>query len=208
MKNKENISGATVSRLPVYLRYLRGEEAKGVAFISSSAMARDLGFSAVGIRKDLAIVSSEQGKPRIGFEVDKLIADIEKFLGYDVWTSAVIVGTGALGRAILTYDGFENYGIHVIAGFDTAPEKIGAVAGKPVYPVERLLEVVKRFNVRAGVLCVPRTSAQKACDYMIQAGIRAILNFTPVYLRVPDTVTVKYEDLAVSLAALCSGVTK
>lgn len=137
-----------------------------------------------------------------------MITDIEKFLGYHIWTDAVIVGTGALGRAILTYDGFENYGIHVIAGFDVAPERIGAVGGKPVYPVERLPEIVKRNNVRAGLLCVPRSAAQEACDCMIKSGIRAILNFTPVYLRVPDTVTVKYEDLAVSLAALCNEVTK
>lgn len=203
----ENISAATVSRMPVYLRYLKGEAAKGVAMISSASMAKALGFSAVGIRKDLAIVSSVGGKPRIGFEVSKLISDIERFLGYHGWTDAVIVGAGGLGRAILSYDGFENYGIHVIAGFDVAPEKIGAVSGKPVYPMDRLSEIVKRHGVKAGVLAVPKRAAQEACNVMVEAGIRAILSFTPVYLQVPDTVTVKYEDLAVSLAALCGGLT-
>lgn len=203
----DNISAATVSRLPVYLRYLKGEAAKGVAFISSSSLEKALGFSAVGIRKDLALVASEQGKPRIGFEVPKLISDIEKFLGYHGWTDAVVVGVGGLGRAILAYEGFENYGIHVIVGFDVAPEKIGAVAGKPVYPMDRLGEIVKRHGVSVGVLAVPKNAAQEACNAMVEAGIRAILSFTPVYLRVPDGVTVRYEDLAVSLAALCGEVT-
>lgn len=201
----DNISAATVSRMPVYLRYLKGEAAKGVTLISSASMAKALGFSAVGIRKDLAIVSSVQGKPRIGFEVSTLISDIEKFLGYHGWTDAVVVGAGGLGRAILSYDGFENYGIHIIAGFDVAPEKIGAVTGKPVYPVGRLKEIAARHGVKVGVLAVPRQAAQEACDNMVAAGINAILSFTPVYLHVPDHVTVKYEDLAVSLAALCGG---
>ena len=207
MANADNISEATLSRLPVYLRYLRGEAAKGKLYISSSAIADDLGFSAVGIRKDLAIVSSVQGKPRMGFEVGKLISDIEKFLGYHTWKEAVVVGAGGLGRAILAYDGFENYGIHIIAGFDVLPERVGGAGRKIVYPMERLSEVVSRHGVRVGILSVPRSAAQEACDAMVKAGIRAILNFTPVYLQVPDGVKVKYEDLAVSLAALCGELT-
>lgn len=203
MANADNISNATLSRLPVYLRYLKGEAQKGVVLISSSTMANDLGYSSICIRKDLALVSSVQGKPRLGFEVARLIHDIENFLGYHGWTNAVIVGTGALGRAILSYEGFENYGIHVIAGFDVSPDKIGAIAGKPVYPMERLTEIVKRHNVRAGILTVPLHAAQTACDSMVEAGIDGILSFVPVHLQVPPHVSIKNEDLAVSLAALC-----
>ena len=209
MGSAENaVSKATISRMPAYLRYLKGEAGKGVAYVSSSAIAAALGFSAVGVRKDLAPVSSQPGKPRFGFEVRRLIEDIEKFLGYHRWTNAVIVGAGGLGRAILAYEGFENYGIHVIAAFDSSPAKVGAVGGKPIYPMERLKDIVVRNLVRVAILTVPRSAAQEACDEIVQAGICAILNFAPVYLHVPEGVCVKYEDLAVSLAALCGECTE
>ena len=204
MVNAESaVSRATVSRLPAYLRYLKGEAGKGVEYVSSAAIAKDMGLSAVGVRKDLALVSSRPGKPRFGFEVRLLIEDIEKFLGYHRWTNAVIVGAGGLGRAILSYEGFENYGIHVIAAFDNSPATVGAVGGKPVYPMERLGDVVKRSDVKVCILTVPRSAAQEACDQAVGAGINAILSFAPVHLLVPEGVTVKYEDLAVSLAELC-----
>lgn len=204
MVNAESaVSKATVSRMPAYLRYLKGEAGKGVEYVSSAAIAKDMGLSAVCVRKDLALVSSRPGKPRFGFEVRLLIEDIEKFLGYHRWTNAVIVGAGGLGRAILSYEGFENYGIHVIAAFDNSPAKVGAVGGKPVYPMERLGDVVKRSDVKVCILTVPRSAAQEACDQAVGAGINAILSFAPVHLLVPEGVTVKYEDLAVSLAELC-----
>ncbi len=204
MGSAENaVSKATVSRMPSYLRYLKGEAGKGVQYVSSSAIATALGVSAVGVRKDLALVSSQPGKPRFGFEVVRLIEDIEKFLGYHRWANAVIIGAGGLGRAILAYEGFDNYGIHVIAAFDASAAKVGAVGGKPIYPMERLKDIVRRHFVKVAILTVPRSAAQSACDEIVKAGITAILNFAPVYLNVPDGVTVKYEDLAVSLAALC-----
>ena len=204
MVNAESaVSKATVSRMPAYLRYLKGEVGKGVEYVSSAAIAKDMGLSAVCVRKDLALVSSRPGKPRFGFEVRLLIEDIEKFLGYHRWTNAVIVGAGGLGRAILSYEGFDNYGIHVIAAFDNSPAKVGAVGGKPIYPMERLGDVVKRSDVKVCILTVPRSAAQEACDQVISAGINAILSFAPVHLRVPEGVKIKYEDLAVSLAELC-----
>ena len=203
MRNEDTISKATSSRMPAYLRYLKGEAGKGVTYVSSAAIANDMNVSAVGVRKDLALVSTVPGKPRLGFEITQLIADIEKFLGYHRWTNAVIIGAGGLGKAILAYEGFENYGINVIAAFDNSPAKIGAVGGKPVYPMERLAEIVKQNRVLCAVLTVPRSASQEACDRAVEAGIRAVLNFAPVHLSVPEGVTVKYEDLAVSLAELC-----
>lgn len=204
MVNAESaVSKATVSRLPAYLRYLKGEAGKGVEYVSSAAIAKDMGLSAVCVRKDLALVSSRPGKPRFGFEVRLLIEDIEKFLGYHRWTNAVIVGAGGLGRAILSYEGFENYGIHVIAAFDNSPAKVGAAGGKPIYPMERLGDVVRRSDVKVCILTVPRSAAQEACDQAVVAGINAILSFAPVHLHVPEGVKIKYEDLAVSLAELC-----
>ncbi len=204
MTNAEtSVSKATISRLPSYLRYLKGEAGKGVEYVSSAALAKDIGASGVGVRKDLALVSSRPGKPRYGFEVRQLIVDIEKFLGYHRWTNAVVVGAGKLGRAILSYEGFENYGINVIAAFDAAPAKVGGLNGKPVYPMERLSEIAAQNAVKVAILTVPLHAAQEACDSIVSAGIGAVLNFAPVHLRVPEGVLVKYEDLAVSLAALC-----
>jgi len=198
------VSEAAASRMPAYLRYLKGEAGKGVTYVSSAVIARDMGKTAVSVRKDLSLVSTAPGKPRLGFEIKSLIEDIERFLGYHSFVDAVIVGAGGLGRAILAYEGFENYGIRVIAAFDSSPEKAGTVGGKPVYPVDRLSDVVGRNGVKVGVLAVPKEAAQAACDEMLKAGIVAILNFAPVYLSVPKGVCVKYEDLAVSLASLCA----
>ncbi len=200
-----SMSRATETRMPAYLRYLKGEAGKGVSYVSSAAIAKDMGLSSVGVRKDLALVSTEPGKPRMGFEVKKLIHDIERFLGFHRYTNVIVVGAGGLGRAMLAYEGFENYGINVVAAFDTAPSKIGAVRGKPVYPMERLQEIVKQEQIVTAILTVPKEAAQSACDAIVEAGVRAVLNFAPVYLNVPDGVHVKYEDLAASLSTL-SGV--
>lgn len=204
----ESLSKATIERLPAYLRYLKGEAVKGVAYLSSASVAKDMGISAVGVRKDLALVASAPGKPRMGFEVQSLIRDIEHYLGYYRRDTAVVVGAGGLGRAILGYEGFENYGIDVVAAFDNNPAKVGSYGNKTVYPMERLAEVVRRFDVLTGILTVPKEVAQSAADLMVGAGIRAILNFAPVYLRVPEGVLVKYEDLAVSLSALSGALSQ
>lgn len=206
-RSETGFSKATVSRLPAYLRYLKGEAGKGVKYVSSAAIAQDMNLSAVGVRKDLALIASNPGKPRMGFEVRLLIADIEKFLGFHRFSNAAVVGAGGLGRAILAYEGFENYGIHVVAAFDNSPAKVGAVGGKPVYPVERMEDIVRREAIETGIVTVPKEAAQEACDRLVKSGIRAILNFAPVYLSVPDGVLVKYEDLAQSLASLSGALT-
>ncbi len=207
MQSATGVSQATLDRLPAYLRYLQAERGKGVKDISSSVIAEAMQLSAVAVRKDLSLVSSRPGKPRIGFSLETLISDIESFLGYRKRTNVVIMGAGNLGRAILRYEGFEQYGLSVIAAFDVSAEKIGSVWGKPIYPVNRFDEIVRRENVKIGILSVPQSAAQEACDRMIEAGIRAVYNLAPVHLDVPEGVHIKYEDLATSLAALCNELT-
>lgn len=200
-ETKDTISKVAVLRLPGYLRYLQAAKSRGVEYVSSSEMAADMELSAVAVRKDLAVISSRPGKPRIGFCVDSLIADMEKFLGYHRLTRAVVVGAGRLGRAFLAYEGYENYGISVVAAFDGI--QVGAMMGKPIYPMERLAEIVARENVKVGILTVPKDCAQEVCDRMIEAGITSIQCFVPTHLNVPDGVRIQYEDMAASLAALC-----
>ena len=202
------ISKAAFLRFPAYLRYLKAEEAAGVGYVSSSEIAEDMHLSAVCVRKDLALVASEPGKPRLGFAVGKLIGDLERALGYHLKTHACVVGAGRLGRAFLVYDGFEHYGIDVVAAFDISPAQVGALRGKPIYPMERLKEIAERENVRLGILTVPGEAAQQACDAMVEAGITAILSFAPAYVRVPEGVTLRCEDLAASLASLSAEAEK
>ena len=202
------ISKAAFLRFPAYLRYLKAEEAAGVGYVSSSEIAEDMHLSAVCVRKDLALVASEPGKPRLGFAVGKLIGDLERALGYHLKTHACVVGAGRLGRAFLVYDGFEHYGIDVVAAFDISPAQVGAIRGKPIYPMERLKEIAERENVRLGILTVPGEAAQQACDAMVEAGITAILSFAPAYVRVPEGVTLRCEDLAASLASLSAEAEK
>ena len=202
------ISKAAFLRFPAYLRYLKAEEAAGVGYVSSSEIAEDMHLSAVCVRKDLALVASEPGKPRLGFAVGKLIGDLERALGYHLKTHACVVGAGRLGRAFLVYEGFEHYGIDVVAAFDISPAQVGALRGKPIYPMERLKEIAERENVRLGILTVPGEAAQQACDAMVEAGITAILSFAPAYVRVPEGVTLRCEDLAASLASLSAETEK
>lgn len=202
------ISKAAFLRFPAYLRYLKAEEAAGVGYVSSSEIAEDMHLSAVCVRKDLALVASEPGKPRLGFAVGKLIGDLERALGYHLKTHACVVGAGRLGRAFLVYDGFEHYGIDVVAAFDISPAQVGALRGKPIYPMERLKEIAERENVKLGILTVPGDAAQQACDAMVEAGITAILSFAPAYVRVPEGVTLRCEDLAASLASLSAETEK
>ena len=202
------ISKAAFLRFPAYLRYLKAEEAAGVGYVSSSEIAEDMHLSAVCVRKDLALVASEPGKPRLGFAVGKLIGDLERALGYHLKTHACVVGAGRLGRAFLVYEGFEHYGIDVVAAFDISPAQVGALRGKPIYPMERLKEITERENVKLGILTVPGDAAQQACDAMVEAGITAILSFAPAYVRVPEGVTLRCEDLAATLASLSAEAEK
>lgn len=198
-----DVSKATLSRMPAYLRYLKEESVKGVEYVASAAIAKDMAVSAVLVRKDLALVSSIAGRPRLGFEVNGLIADIEKFLGYDNVSDALVVGVGGLGRAFLGYEGFKNYGLNIVAGFDVDPRLIGTeISQKPVLSMDELSAFVQQRNINIGIITVPKRAAQEVCDRMIEAGLKAIWNFASVKLNVPNGVIVRYEDLAASLAML------
>ena len=149
------------------------------------------------------MVSSESGRPRLGFAVSRLIVDIEKFLGYDNLSDAIIVGAGGLGRAFLGYEGFKNNGLNVVAAFDVDEKLVGKrVAGKEILPLDELERFVSERNIRLGIVTVPKLAAQAVVNKMVEAGIQAIWNFAPAPLRVPKNIVLKTEDLAASLAML------
>ena len=203
--NKEltSISKATIGRLPAYHRYLKEKQAEGERTISSTAIAEDLHLNAVQVRKNLALISSTAGKPKRGFDVDELIGDIDRFLGYDNVSDAVLVGAGGLGSALVGYGGFKNYGLNIVAAFDTNPALIGrSIKGVRVCDARELSSLVRRLNVRIGIIAVPKEAAQGAADALVEGGVRAMWNFAPVHLALPENIAVKNEDMAASLAIL------
>lgn len=202
---KEEMPQTSLQRLPVYLNYLKySEDPEG--YISSGAIARALGMGEVLVRKDLACTSA-QGKPRVGYKCSELISAIEDFLGCNKIRPAVIFGAGGLGRALLTYNGFKNYGIDIIAAFDNDSSKIGGVfSGKPVYSYDAAKDTISQYGVRLAIICVPASAAQAVCDLLVSCGIKGILNFAPLSLKVPGDVVVRHIDMAADLAILSSRI--
>ena len=202
-KELTNVSKATLERLPSYHRCLAEKQEAGEKTVSSTAIAEELHLSAVQVRKDLAAISSAAGKPKLGFEVDELLDDITRLLGYNNVTDAVLVGVGGLGSALAGYGGFKSYGLNIVAAFDTDPARIGKeVGGVRVYGADVLSQTVREKKVRIGIIAVPKQAAQAAADALVEGGVRAIWNFAPVHLALPADIAVKNEDMAASLAIL------
>ena len=205
--NGYSIPKATLGRLPQYLAYLRSlPEMRHT--ISATAIAKALSLGDVQVRKDLAAVSGA-GKPKIGYETDQLITDIESHLGYERLTNAVLVGAGKLGRALLDYDGFEDFGVRIIAGFDRNEQaiRIGNTS-KEILPISELQTFCQANGVKLGIITVGQGSAQEVCDMMVSGGITAIWNFAPCSLKVPSGVLLQQENLALSLAYLNNQISK
>lgn len=208
IENK-TISKATLGRMPLYLHFLQEENSKGTQYISCTVIAQNISVSSVLVRKDLEMVSSQPGRPRLGFSVSRLMVDIEKFLGFDHLSDAIVVGAGGLGRAFLGYEGFKNNGLNVVAAFDVAESVIGTrVAGKEILSMEALADFVAEHNIKIGIITVPKQAAQEVLNKMVEAGIKAVWNFAPAPLRAPKDIVLKTEDLAASLAILAGQLYK
>jgi redox-sensing transcriptional repressor len=201
------ISKQTLKRLPDYLNFLKSLDADDLPYISAPTIAKAMRLNEVQVRKDLAAVSTRAGKPKKGFLVTELIQSISSFLGYGNAKEAVLVGTGQLGRALLSYEGFEEYGINIVAAFDKLPVS-STISSKPVLTMDKLEDLCRRMHIHIGVITVPGPAAQDVCDKLVQSGILAILNFAPVHLKVPEHILVQNENMAVSLAFLSKHLKK
>lgn len=196
------VSRQTLKRMPHYLSYLKSLPIDRPINISATGIAAELGLNQVQVRKDLAAVSSG-GKPKVGYTISALIGDIEKYLGCGDTNSAVIVGAGSLGMALMSYEGFADYGLDIVAAFDTNPVLAGKEAhGKTIFTMSKLMDLCERLGVHIGIIAVPAQAAQGVCDALVESGIRAIWNFAPVYLNVPNHVILQHENMAVSLSVL------
>ena len=214
MRNSKNtvqgISRQALLRLPNYLNYLKKLQSEGVQTVSAPKIAAALGQNEVQVRKDIAFVSSCAGKPKTGFDTTQLVRDLESFLGYDNVNEAVLVGAGQLGRALLNYKGFAEYGVHIVAAFDTDETLTAQTFGaeQRIFPMEKLEDLCERMRIHIGIVTVPAESAQAVCDKLVACGIRAILNFAPTHITVPQGILLQNENIASSLAVLSAHLKK
>lgn len=193
-----DVSRAALGRIPVYLKFIESLP-QDVETVSATTIAKALGFGEVQVRKDLGAICGS-GKPRIGYTVSDLKASLECLIGSRNGKT-VIVGAGKLGRALLDYGGFSDYGLDILAAFDTDVSQNNA-SGKPILPIDGLHDFCKENNVSIGVITVPARAAQEVCDKLCQSGIKAIMSFAPYKLTAPDGVAIQYENMALSLAHL------
>ena len=193
---KQSIGRATLGRLPKYLEFLKECNDE---YISSAYVAKSLYLGEVQVRKDLSAVSGK-GKPRVGYKREELLEALELALGSGKMINAIIVGAGKLGRALLDYSGFEDYGVKIIAAFDKNEDVVRG--NNKVLPLSELQMICKQKRVKIGIIAVGEESAQEICDLMISCGIKGVWNFAPCKLTLPRGVAIVQENLAISLAHL------
>ena len=192
----------SIRRLPSYLHIIRQARDEGYEFISGTVIAQDLHLEPIQVRKDLAITGII-GKPKKGYPVVPLIAAIEHFLGWDNPNNAIIVGAGNLATALTGYQEFQYHGLNFVAAFDSNPKKIGSnIHGVPVFSMDTMSFHVQNLGASIAVLTVPSTYAQETADVIVASGIKAIWNFTPLRIRVPDDIVVQNTSLYAHLSLM------
>ena len=202
------VSTKQLERFPIYLNHLLVLKKEGKINTSAPQIAAVLGFSEEQVRKDLQVVTKSSGKPKAGRVIDELIHDINEFLGYGDTTGAVVVGCGHLGEAFMKYEGFLEYGLEILAGFDVASKKIGKIInGKKIYSMNNLEKIIMQLNVQIAIITVPSEEAQGVVDRLVNCGIKGIWNFANVHISAPDDVVIETVNLASSLAVLSHKLT-
>jgi len=197
---------AVVSRLSLYLRELQHLIRDGHETTSSNQLGRALGFTDAQVRKDLAYFG-HFGYPGIGYRCEELISAIRKILGTHQQWSVALIGAGNLGRALLGYRGFQQQGFRVVAAFDSDHHKVGSlIDGVEVFHLDSLPEIAKARQIRLAIIAVPATAAQTVTEQLVAHGIEGILNFAPVTISLPDTVSQVGVDLAIELEQLAFAV--
>ncbi len=199
---RRDVPEASLRRLPIYYRSLQEMLLSGVAQVSCADLARILGLDPTQVRKDIEMTGIV-GKPRVGYPLGDLVRWIENFLGWNRPKTAVLAGAGSLGSALLGYEKFRSHGMLIIAAFDIDPDKIGQrIHGREVQPLMFLPDFVRQAHTLVGVIATSAAAAQSVTDLMVSAGIRAIWNFAPAHIQVPERVILQNEDLYHSLASL------
>ena len=191
----------TLHRLPWYLAYVKLVQAQGIEYISSTQISKAINVDASQIAKDLSFVNIS-GKTRVGYEVDSLVYVLEQFLGFTSQHRAIVYGVGRLGAALMHDSGLAQYGLEIVAGFDIRQLPQNNINGIPVYNITEFAQKRAELNAHIGILTVPVEKAQEATDNMVENGIRAIWNFTPYRLRVPENIVIQNTSIYAHLAVM------
>lgn len=197
--NAEKIPDIIITRLPVYLRALQRMADNGMKTTSSQEMGERVGISAAQIRKDISQFG-EFGKQGTGYSIPYLVDKLREILKVDRMWDVIIVGAGDMGRALARYQGFSNRGFNVVMIFDNDKSKVGQKIGDfTVEDTANLVERVKSAGIKISMLTIPATAAQSVADKLVEAGVKAILNYAPISLSVPSGVKVQHIDPATHL---------
>ncbi len=183
-----------VRRLPLYARSLRYLLRDGINSVSSQELGERINVTAAQIRKDLSYFG-EFGKQGIGYDVERLLDQIEHILGLDRAWAVALIGAGQLGEAIIRYEGFREQGIHIAAVFDASTDKVGkSVNGIVITHSDDIPQVIPQRNIAMAIIAVPADRAQQVANVLVNAKVRAILSYAPTVLQVPEGVWVRYID--------------
>lgn len=201
-KNTEKIPEPTLRRLPWYLSNAKLMREKGETYVSSTQISKQINIDASQIAKDLSYVDIA-GRTRVGYDIDLLIQVLEDFLGFTNMHKAYLFGVGSLGGALLRDSGLSHFGLQIVGAFDVNPDLVGTkINGIPIYHSDDFEKRMKLDGVNIGVLTVPIAIAQEISDKMIAGGIKAIWNFTPFRIRVPENIVVQNTSLYAHLAVM------
>lgn len=202
VKQQSKVPEPTLRRLPWYLAFLKLMQGQGETFVSSTQIAKEINVDSSQVAKDLSYVSIS-GKTRVGYEIAVLIEVLEGFLGFTSRHKAMLFGVGRLGAALLRDSGLTQYGVEIIAGFDTRAEIVGtSIDGIPVYAMGEFLQKQESLKGTIGILTVPVEKAQEVTDFLVSGGIKAIWNFTPFRIRVPENIVVQNTSIYSHLAVM------
>ena len=204
-KSKQKIKGIpepTIRRMPKYHDYVKRKKAEGEVYLSAPRIAHRLRLDSTQVTKDLAYTGIT-GKPRVGYNVDDLLAAIENFLGFNHLDHAFLVGAGSLGTALVGYPGFKEYGVKIVAAFDNNPSKVGTeIRGVKVLHTDKLRDLAERMHVSFGIITTPADQAQQIADLMVSWGIKAIWNFSPINIVVPEHIIIQNTSIYANLAVI------
>lgn len=201
-KQLVKIPEPTLRRLPWYLAIVKLIKKRGERFVSSTQIAKEVGLDPSQVAKDLSYVNIS-GKTRVGYELNELIDALETFLGFTSQHKAFVFGVGRLGAALMRDTGLSQYGVEIVAGFDIREELVGKeIGGIPIFHLQDLQEKSKEYDATIGILTVPVEQAQEVTEMIVSGGMKAVWNFTPFRIRVPQEIVVQNTSIYAHLAVM------
>lgn len=202
LKEAWKIPEPTLRRLPWYLAFVKLMKGQGETFVSSTQIAKEINVDSSQVAKDLSFVNIA-GRTRVGYEISTLVDVLEDFLGFTSQHKAFLFGVGSLGASLLHDSGLNQYGLEIVAGFDVRKELAGSkINGIPVFHMDDFPAKQKEYGATIGVITVPVEKAQEVTDMIIEGGIKALWNFTPFRIRVPEHIVVQNTSMYAHLAVM------